>query len=201
MTVRVMLISPAVNAALREARFEGDAPLDAVGARRTAAVAAADGVPRADRYVRSPSERCAQTAKALGLQARVEPGFADWDMGRWRGQRLEDVGAVEPGAVSSWLTDTSAAPHGGESLADLAARVGNVLESLDGSQERLLAVVEPAVARVAVVRALGLPVETFWRLDIAPLTVTELSGRSGRWNMRCGRPLGSDGAFVPEPDR
>ncbi|HZX38373.1 MAG TPA: histidine phosphatase family protein, partial [Streptomyces sp.] len=28
MTVRVMLVSPATNAALREARFDGDAPLD-----------------------------------------------------------------------------------------------------------------------------------------------------------------------------
>ncbi|MGW1092830.1 histidine phosphatase family protein, partial [Streptomyces sp. NPDC002596] len=42
-----MLISPALNAALREARFDGDAPLDASGVRR--ARAAADAVPAADR--------------------------------------------------------------------------------------------------------------------------------------------------------
>jgi broad specificity phosphatase PhoE len=59
---------------------------------------------------------------------------------------------------------------------------------------RVLAVTEPAVTRAAIVRALALPAEAFWRLDVAPLTLTELSGRSGRWNLRCGRPLARDGA-------
>ncbi|PJT50454.1 phosphoglycerate mutase, partial [Streptomyces albidoflavus] len=38
-TLRVMLVSPALNPALREARFDGDPPLDPSGARaaRTAA--------------------------------------------------------------------------------------------------------------------------------------------------------------------
>jgi hypothetical protein len=39
------------------------------------------------------------------------------------------------------------------------------------------------------VGALGLPLSVFWRLDVPPLTVTELSGRAGRWNLRLGRPL------------
>ncbi|MFF4243223.1 histidine phosphatase family protein [Streptomyces sp. NPDC001822] len=189
MTVRVMLISPAVNAALREARFEGDAPLDEAGARGAAAVAAAGGVPGADRHVRSPSRRCGGTAAALGVEARAEPVLADWDMGRWRGLRLSDVGAVEPDAVSAWLADPSAAPHGGESLLDLIARAGTALDSLGGADGRLLAVAEPAVVRAALVHALRLPVEAFWRLDVAPLSLTELSGRSGRWNLLCGRPL------------
>ncbi|MFE6133610.1 histidine phosphatase family protein, partial [Streptomyces sp. NPDC056437] len=42
------------------------------------------------------------------------------------------------------------------------------------------------------VHALGLPTEVFWRLDVAPLTLTELSGRAGRWNLRCGRPLAGE---------
>ncbi|WP_327111894.1 histidine phosphatase family protein [Streptomyces sp. NBC_01341] len=189
MTVRVMLISPAVNAALREARFEGDAPLDDAGARTAAAVATAGGVPGADRHLRGPSQRCGTTAEALGLEARTEPVLADWDMGRWRGRRLDDVGAVEPDAVSAWLTDPSTAPHGGESLLDLITRTGRALESLESTGGRLLAVVEPAVVRAALVHALNLPAEAFWRLDVAPLSLTELSGRSGRWNLRCGRPL------------
>ncbi|MFD5204753.1 histidine phosphatase family protein, partial [Streptomyces sp. NPDC058375] len=52
-----------------------------------------------------------------------------------------------------------------------------------------LAVAETAVVRAAVVHALRLPSEAFWRLDVAPLTLTELSGRSGRWNVGLGRPL------------
>ncbi|MFE2935982.1 histidine phosphatase family protein [Streptomyces sp. NPDC059278] len=194
MAVQVMLISPALNAALREARFDGDAPLDAAGVRRAQAVAAA--VPAADRYLRGPSERCAGTADALGLRAGPEPALHGWDMGRWSGRRLAAVSAAEPEAVSAWLTDPSAAPHGGESLLELCARAGDWLEALesagdggDGGGRRVLAVVEPAVVRAVIVGALALPVEAFWRLDVAPLTLTALSGRSGRWNLRCGQQL------------
>ncbi|WP_371483120.1 histidine phosphatase family protein [Kitasatospora sp. NBC_00315] len=56
----------------------------------------------------------------------------------------------------------------------------------------LLAVVEPDVVRAAVLHALGVPGPAFWRLDVRPLSVTELSGRAGRWNVRCGGP--ADGA-------
>ncbi|MET7933035.1 histidine phosphatase family protein [Streptomyces sp. NPDC005322] len=67
------------------------------------------------------------------------------------------------------------------------------LEAWAGHEGRVLAVAEPAVVRAALVHALALPAQTFWRLDAAPLTATELSGRSGRWNPRCGRPLAAPG--------
>lgn len=51
MTVRVMLISPAMNAALREARFDGDA-LDRSGRER--AKAAADAVPHGRTHAQRP---------------------------------------------------------------------------------------------------------------------------------------------------
>ncbi|MFI6647956.1 histidine phosphatase family protein [Streptomyces sp. NPDC050529] len=188
MTIRVMLISPAMNAALREARFAGDAPLDDAGLRQ--ARAAAQGVPAADLTLHGPSGRCALTAGALGLRSAADHALGDWELGRWTGARLDEVSASEPEEVAAWLADPSAAPHGGESLLDLCARAGAWLDSLQGSGDgRVLAVVEPAVVRAALVHALALPPQAFWRFDVAPLTLTELSGRSGRWNLRCGRPL------------
>ncbi|MEW9511163.1 histidine phosphatase family protein [Streptomyces bacillaris] len=249
MTVRVSLVSPAMNAALREARFDGDAPLDRAGER--AARAAASAVPGAGLVLSGPSQRCRETATALGLAARPEPALTGWDLGRWSGRRLDEVGAAEPAAVAAWIGDPSAAPHGGESLRGLVERVGGWLDGVggedkaahgtgdpggdraggrggsgdqgkgrtgdrnragdrDGSQGghtagggttaddqrradrravSVLSVVEPAVVRAAVVHGLALPLEAFWRLDVAPLALTELSGRSGRWNVRLGRPL------------
>ncbi|MEU1469961.1 histidine phosphatase family protein [Streptomyces sp. NPDC005761] len=200
MTVRVMLISPGMNAALREARFAGDAPLDNAGLAQ--ARAAAGSVPTADRWLRGPSRRCTATAEALGLRSATEDALRDWEMGRWTGARLSEVSAGEPDGVAAWLADPAAAPHGGESLLELCARVGAWLDALPDrvrgpaeadvhgdSAGRVLGVVEPGVIRASVVHALGLPPQAFWRLDVAPLTVTELGGRSGRWNLRCGRPL------------
>ncbi|MCX4966266.1 histidine phosphatase family protein [Streptomyces sp. NBC_00654] len=192
MTVRVLLISPAMNAALREARFEDEAALDRAGER--SARAAAGSVPAAGRYMSGPSQRCLRTAEALGLTTRTEAALADWDLGRWRGERLDEVTAREPEAVAAWLGDPAAAPHGGESLRDLTARVGGWLDATsDGADGSVLAVAGPSVVRAAVVHGLALPVVAFWRLDVVPLALTELSGRSGRWNVRLGRPLRSAG--------
>ncbi|POG47590.1 hypothetical protein BV881_09390 [Streptomyces sp. ZL-24] len=217
MTVRVSLVSPAMNAALREARFDCDAPLDRAGER--AARAAASAVPGAGLVLSGPSQRCRETATALGLAARPEPALTGWDLGRWSGRRLDEVGAAEPAAVAAWIGDPSAAPHGGESLRGLVERVGGWLDGVGGEDKAahgtgdpgghtagggttaddqrradrravsVLSVVEPAVVRAAVVHGLALPLEAFWRLDVAPLALTELSGRSGRWNVRLGRPL------------
>lgn len=189
MTSRVMLISPAVGPSLRQARFDDDSSLDAAGVEQAKAVAAA--VPAADRALASPSARCRETAAALGLDAAsAPPGPGGWAMGRWRGRTLAEVSAAEPEAVAAWRGDPASAPHGGESLLDLCGRVGGWLDAAAGEPGRLLAVVEPDVVRAAVVRALGIPAAAFWRIDVRPLAVVELSGRAGRWNLRAGRPLG-----------
>jgi len=64
------------------------------------------------------------------------------------------------------------------------------LDTTAQAAERIVAVVEPEVVRAGVVRALGAPESAFWRTDVPPLTAVEFSGRSGRWNVRMGRPLG-----------
>ncbi|WP_308222572.1 histidine phosphatase family protein [Kitasatospora sp. A2-31] len=174
------------------ARFGGHAPLDSAAVRRARAAAAS--VPAAARVLTGPSVRCTGTAAALGLEAVVAPELADCDWGRWEGHRLADLAAAEPEAIAAWLADPDAAPHGGESVAALGSRIRGWLDGLDGldgpeAGGPVLAVVEAAVVRTAVVQGLGLPAQAFWRIDVAPLTLTELTGRAGRWNLRCGRTL------------
>ncbi|MFB8182119.1 histidine phosphatase family protein [Streptomyces sp. NPDC055966] len=187
MTARVMLVAPAVGAELREARFGNDGPLDDAGLR--AARAVADTRLAAAPCFVAPSFRCRQTAEALGLASESAQELGDLDVGSWRGLRLDDIAVTDPAAVAAWLADPSAAPHGGESLTSLCARVGSWLDERARHDGRTVAVVEPAVIRSALVHALALPPTAFWRLDVLPLTVTELSGRNGRWNLRCGQPL------------
>ncbi|MFE9314683.1 histidine phosphatase family protein [Streptomyces albidoflavus] len=202
-----MLVSPALNPALREARFDGDTPLDPSGAE--AARTAARYLPAADRYAAGASPRCRATARELGLRVpdALEVAPAGWGLGRWSGRRLDEVAVAEPEAVAAWASDPEAAPHGGESLRELLDRVGAWLDAGAGNGGtepatrgvvRLLAVVEPAVVRAAVTRALALPPAAFWRLDTGPLTLTTLTGRPGRWNLAAGRPLAPAGAVSGE---
>ncbi|GAB7184090.1 hypothetical protein ATKI12_3921 [Kitasatospora sp. Ki12] len=188
MTVQVIFVAPAMGAELREARFGDDGPPDEAGL--AAARAAAGSLPAVPRGFASPSNRCRLTAGALGVTAEPDGALADLDVGSWRGRRLDELAATEPAEVAAWLADPTVAPHGGESVEALCARVGGWLAAVAGQQQgRVLAVAEPAVVRAAVVHALDLPAAAFWRLDVRPLSVTELSGRSGRWNLRCGAEL------------
>ncbi|MEU3503175.1 histidine phosphatase family protein, partial [Streptomyces hundungensis] len=85
--------------------------------------------------------------------------------------------------------DPAAAPHGGEPVRALCARATAWLAAATENGGRTLAVVEPEIVRALVLRALDAPESAFWRIDVPPLTATELTGRSGRWNLRAGRPL------------
>ncbi|MBX7474012.1 histidine phosphatase family protein [Streptomyces sp. NPDC059095] len=189
MTVRLVVVAPAFSRSLREARFDDDGPLEDAGL--AAARAAAAALPAVERLLASSTARCRETVAALGGAADVaEPaGLAALDVGRWRGLTLAEVGAAEPAAVGAWLADPSAAPHGGESVAQLCARAGAWLDGAAEDGGRALAVVEPEIVRALVLRALDAPLSAFWRIDVPPLTATELSGRAGRWNLRAGRPL------------
>lgn len=199
MTSRVILISAAPSAALREARFDEGSRVEAAGLRL--ARAAAGAVPGAARLWVSPTVRCRETADALGLAAALDvPALAGLDVGRWRGATLTEVSAKEPAAVGEWLADPGSAPHGGESVRAFCDRAADCLDTAAELTGRTVAVVEPEIVRALVVRVLGAPESAFWRVDVPPLTATEFSGRSGRWNVRAGRPLaepaeadGSDG--------
>ncbi|MZD04865.1 histidine phosphatase family protein [Streptomyces sp. SID5785] len=181
-----------MSVSLRGARFDDGAPLDDAG--RAAARAAAGALPADARAVTGGSPRCRETAGALGLDAAPAPqALAAQDMGRWRGRSLAEVSEAEPLEVARWLAEPDFAPGGGEPVAAVCARVAGWLDAPEADPARVVAVVEPEVVRAAVVHALGAPASAFWRCDVAPLTVTELSGRAGRWNVRLGRPLGSSG--------
>ncbi|MFG2867917.1 histidine phosphatase family protein [Streptomyces sp. NPDC048338] len=192
MTVRVTLIAPAVNAALREARFDDGGPLEAAGRTRAEELGRALAPGRtvgAAGVLVSPSVRCRETAEALGFPAAAPvDALAGCAMGRWRGRTLDGLVGEEEESVAAWLSDPDAAPHGGESLRALRERVGGWLDAPHPA-DRVLVVAEPDVVRAAVVHALGADDRIFWRLDVRPLAGVHLSGRSGRWNLRLDGPF------------
>lgn len=185
--MRVVLLCHAATAASRTVSFAGDEPLEAGGI--TSAAAMAGSLPRVDSVVRAPSTRCRQTSEALGLAELAVPveSLAGCNFGAWTGRTLDEVLANTPGAVTSWLTEPAANPHGGESITALLARVGHWLDGLAGVRA-VLAVVDPTVVRAAIVHAIDAHPRSVWRIDVAPLSRAVLVGDPGRWSLRALHP-------------
>lgn len=171
------------TSATRASAFPAEESLDEHG--RAAAAALGDALAeRPADVLSSPSERCRETVAVAGLPApRIEPALAECDFGAWAGRTLADVHAEDPQAVSAWMTDPDAAPHGGESLSRFARRVAAWLDAQAAADGRALAVTHGGVVKAAVVHALGAPPTAFWRIDVAPLSLTELHCHDRRWTL------------------
>jgi len=179
---RLTLIRHASTQAVRRAAFPLDEPLDAGGQQAAAALAGRAGRGEA---LCSPALRARATAQALGLDATPVPALHECDFGAWAGRSLAEIHAEEPEATAAWMADVDACPHGGESLAAFTARVGRWLDGQAASDGRAVAVTHGGVVKAAVVRALGAPPETLWRIDASPLRRTELHAHDGRWTVAC----------------
>ena len=107
----------------------------------------------------------------------------DCDYGVWTGRSFDDVCARDPKGVATWFRDPAATPHGGESILSLMQRVADWLAGENGQHHRSIIVTHPTIIRAAIVRAIEATPQSFWRIDIAPLSVTRLSGTDGRWNL------------------
>lgn len=165
--VRLTFVSHAMTDAMAGGRFATDEPLNATGRRQVDAsidlgIRSRSGEPGCTALT-GPEKRTRQTAELLGLRATVEPRLAD---------------------LAVWLTDPTRAPHGGESVVDLANRVAGWLDSLTTSRSQTVAVTHPAVIRAAILVALDAPPKSFWRIDIAPVSRTVMHFRGHAWTLR-----------------
>lgn len=190
MTARaaVLLVRHAPSEATRGFRFPADEPLDERGRGDARALV---GVLRASNAVTSPTMRCRETAQLAGFpDARTEPGFAELDFGRWTGRDPHEVGRDTPDELEAWYRDPASAPHGGEGLEDLAARVRTALEHLR-DRPRTVVFTHGGPIKVAVLLALGAPLSAVWNLDVAPCAITELHARpDGGWTLTaCNVPV------------
>ena len=112
----------------------------------------------------SPLRRALDGAKAIArhheLEVQVDDRLREIDRGDWSGVELDELERGWPGATRAYLEDPDAyAAHGGESHADLRARIVPALEDIAQRHRggEVLAVCHAQVMRVAVAWALGIP--------------------------------------------
>ena len=187
MTTRLRLLCHAPTSAARTAAFPADEPLEEQSRQKLAGVP--HNLHHADRCFVSPYLRARQTADALKLTAVVEPLLRECDYGRWAGRSLADLQAQDPQSVAEWLQAPDAAPHGGESVEQLLARVAGWLDAQSGAPGLTVVVTHASVIKAAIIRAIGAGPRSFWRIDVAPLSLTRLSGDGGRWNLSSIGPM------------
>lgn len=189
MLVRLTMICSGATAATRQGAFPADEPLEPRS--QTLAKTMRGTLRRADRLWTAPALRARQTGEALALpqHASVEPLLSDQDHGRWTGKRFEDVQAEYPDAIAAWLWDPDAAPHGGESLADVARRASKTMDRLIAERGHTIVVTHASVIRTAILHVLGAPLTASWKIDIEPLSITDFRSDGRRWVLRaCGVP-------------
>jgi broad specificity phosphatase PhoE len=177
----LLLVRHAPTAASRAAAFPLDEPLDREASAAAAQLAAV--IPPHGEVLCSPALRCRQTATAAGLTPTLDPRLAECDFGDWAGSTLADVDAVDPEGARAWMLDPDAAPHRGETLSAFIARVAGWLDDQRQRSGSATVITHGGVVKAAVLHALGAPRQAFWRIEAAPLSVTELRAYDGRWTV------------------
>jgi broad specificity phosphatase PhoE len=180
--IRLYLVAHAPTAAQRLLQFpadEGVEPIDPLVASQLST-----RIGPCSALWRGPERRCEETAAALGLVASPCADVRAWSAGVWSGQAVTWVAEHDPGGFRAWRTDPDAAPAGGESLRALIERVARWIETQTPIAGRVLLIADPAVIRAAILYVLDAPPQTFWRLDVSPLSLSIVQGVNGAWRLR-----------------
>jgi broad specificity phosphatase PhoE len=154
--------------------------------------ALAGRLPRPARWLVTPLSRTVRTAEAIfragypPCEAAVEPGLIEQDLGAWQGLAHADLPALlATPAHAFWPLGASETPPGGESMAQVVARVGEAIERL---AERyfghdIIAVSHGGAIRAAVAHAMGADAGAALHLAVQNLSLTVLERHAEGWRV------------------
>jgi ribonuclease H / adenosylcobalamin/alpha-ribazole phosphatase len=134
-----------------------------------------------DVVVSSPVRRTHESAEILGARlrkpVRTEGGLAEMEFGSWEGLTFAELRERHPDELDAWLGSVDVPAGGGESFRVVEKRV---LASLDRLLEEyvgrtVLVVSHVTPIKVLVAHALGAPLESLYRMELAPASVSVLS--------------------------
>jgi ribonuclease H / adenosylcobalamin/alpha-ribazole phosphatase len=153
---RLLLVRHGETDLTAQRRYSGraDVPLTARGLAQAKATAArvARLAPALAAVITSPLSRCTATAEAISAAAGhvpvvIEPDLVECDFGEWEGRTFAEVREQWPAELDAWLASTRVAPPGGESFAEVAARLrrlrSRLLETYRGQVIALVSHVSP----------------------------------------------------------
>jgi probable phosphomutase (TIGR03848 family) len=131
----------------------------------------------------SPLDRALETAapisEALSLGVVTRPGLTEIDIGEWQDQSVKRLRRQKLWKI---VNDAPSRMHfpGGETFAEAQIRICNEIDVLSRQHEPkdlVVCVSHADPIRLAVAYFLGLPLDLFQRLSIAPASITALEIR------------------------
>jgi broad specificity phosphatase PhoE/ribonuclease HI len=140
---------------------------------------------RVDAVISSPVRRTLESAEilaeALGRELDVEPGFAEMEFGTWDGLTFAEVAEKFPEELDAWLGALDVSPGGGESFREVEARVMAGLDRVlaEHTGRTVVVVTHVTPIKTLVTHALQAPLESVYRMELSPASVTVLSFFSG----------------------
>ena len=180
---RVLLIRHGITDYTAASRLDGrggaDPSLNDTGREQAAAAGRATahllaGAPA--RVLTSSLARAKQTgeavAAAVGVSPEVDPDFDEQNFGDWDGASIPDLVRDFPDELAAMRNDPDYARPGGESHAELAARVVAAFERVVAAGGTTVVVCHRKPIMVVLAHLLQIPHETVWRLAAAPGSLT-----------------------------
>jgi broad specificity phosphatase PhoE/ribonuclease HI len=160
----------------------------------------AEGV---DVLVASPVRRTRESAEIIGDRldkpVEVEDGLAEMEFGAWDGLTFAEIQARYPDDLDAWLGSLDQPAGGAESFRVVEKRVLAALDRLldEHAGRTVLAVSHVTPIKMLVTRALGAPLESVYRMELAPASVTVLSFYDdGNASMRMFNARPTEAAFL-----
>ncbi len=140
-----------------------------------------------DAIVSSPMLRTRETAEIvaaeLGLDVKLEPGFAEAAFGEWEGLAFPDILARWPDDIRSWLDSPAIAPPGGESFEAVYERVDEARKRLirDFEGQTVVMVSHVTPIKMMLRNALDADMGMIHRFELAPASITTIQWWSDGW--------------------
>ena len=136
---------------------------------------------RVDAVIASPVRRTLESAEiladVLGKTVEVEHGFAEMEFGSWDGMTFQEVAERRPDELNAWLGSLDVGAGGGESFRVVEKRVLDGLQRvLDAHAGRTVVIVSHVTPiKTLVAHAVDAPLESVFRMELSPASVSVLS--------------------------
>ncbi len=179
----IMLIRHGENEYVKKGRLAGRLPgvhLNKTGLAQAKVLAEGLGKMPIKAVYSSPMERTMETAlplaQELGLEVIPRPGLIELDCGEWTDQKLRALNKLKQWKV---VQNTPSLHHfpGGETFLNAQHRICDELQHLAAQHDEkdtIVCVSHSDAIKLAVAYFIGLPLDMFQRLHVAPASVSTL---------------------------